>query len=162
MTYDITINKMQQFCYLHKNNHLNLLTYFACSSCILKLFTKQWLFDEKDNHKSSIFFKYSKHNQFLPDVKPFTLNSASKSLLICFFFQKRVPVFYLKIGFPLRTRDSYFTILVVVFMNHILAEKSYFRNHTERELDTRLWCHNLQISTKLFGNVILLKILLSI
>ena len=136
------------------------MTYFACSSWILKLFTKQWLFDEKDNHKSSIFLNTVTITSF------FLMSNRSLSTLLqnhclCFFFQKRVPVFYLKIGFLFRTRDSYFTILVVVFMNHILAEKSYFRNHTEHELDTRLWCHNLQISTKLFSSVILLKILLS-
>ena len=30
------------------------------------------------------------------------------------------------------TRDSYFTILVEVFMNHILAENAQFTNHIER------------------------------
>ena len=34
-------------------------------------------------------------------------------------------------GFDLMTRDSYFTILVEVFMNHILAENTYFMNHVE-------------------------------
>ena len=34
-------------------------------------------------------------------------------------------------GFDLMTHDSYFTILVEVFTNHILAEKTYFTNHTE-------------------------------
>ena len=35
-------------------------------------------------------------------------------------------------GFDLTTRDSYFMILVEVFMNHILAENTYFTNHIER------------------------------
>ena len=29
------------------------------------------------------------------------------------------------------TRDSYFTILVKVFMSHIFPENTYFINHTE-------------------------------
>ena len=29
------------------------------------------------------------------------------------------------------TQDSYFTILVEVFTNHVLAENPYFTNHTE-------------------------------
>ena len=29
------------------------------------------------------------------------------------------------------THDSYFTILVEVFMNHMLAESTYFTNHIE-------------------------------
>ena len=31
--------------------------------------------------------------------------------------------------FDLRTRDSYFTILVDVFTNHILVENTYFTKH---------------------------------
>ena len=34
-------------------------------------------------------------------------------------------------GFDLTTRDSYFTILVKVLTNHILAENTYFTNHIE-------------------------------
>ena len=46
-------------------------------------------------------------------------------------------------GFDLTTRDSYFTILVEVFTNHVSAENTYFTNYTE------------QIKkNKLFGNVI--------
>ena len=33
--------------------------------------------------------------------------------------------------FDLTTHDSYFTILVDVFMDHILAENMYFTNHIE-------------------------------
>ena len=35
-------------------------------------------------------------------------------------------------GFDLTTRDSYFTILVEFFTDHILAENTYFTNHVER------------------------------
>ena len=34
-------------------------------------------------------------------------------------------------GFDLTTCDSYFTILVEVFMNRILAENTCFMNHVE-------------------------------
>ena len=34
--------------------------------------------------------------------------------------------------FNLTTHDSYVTILVEVFTNHILAESTYFTNHTEQ------------------------------
>ena len=34
-------------------------------------------------------------------------------------------------GFNLATCDLYFTIQVEVFMNHILAENTYFTNHIE-------------------------------
>ena len=34
-------------------------------------------------------------------------------------------------GFDAKTRDSYFTILVEVFTNHIVAENTYFTNHIE-------------------------------
>ena len=34
-------------------------------------------------------------------------------------------------GFDLMTTDSYFTILVGVIMNNILAENIYFMNHIE-------------------------------
>ena len=34
-------------------------------------------------------------------------------------------------GFDAKTRDSYFTILVEVFTNHIAAENTYFTNHIE-------------------------------
>ena len=34
-------------------------------------------------------------------------------------------------GFDLTTHNLYFTILVEVFMSHILAEKTYFTNHIE-------------------------------
>ena len=34
-------------------------------------------------------------------------------------------------GFDLMTRDLVFTILVEVFMNHILAKNTYFTNHIE-------------------------------
>ena len=34
-------------------------------------------------------------------------------------------------GFDLTARDSYFTVLVDIFMKHILAEKTYFTNQTE-------------------------------
>ena len=34
-------------------------------------------------------------------------------------------------GFDLMTCDSYFTILVEVFMNRILAENTCFMNHVE-------------------------------
>ena len=49
-----------------------------------------------------------------------------------------VPKFFLpgftssSTGFDLTTHDSYFTILVEVFMNHILAENTYFTNDVER------------------------------
>ena len=33
--------------------------------------------------------------------------------------------------FDLTTRDSYFTILVEVFTNHMLAESTYFTNHID-------------------------------
>ena len=36
-----------------------------------------------------------------------------------------------KTGSDLTTRDSYFTILVEVFTNHISAELTYFTNHIE-------------------------------
>ena len=36
-----------------------------------------------------------------------------------------------KSGLDLTTRDSYFTILIEVFMNHILAKNTYFMNHIE-------------------------------
>ena len=35
-------------------------------------------------------------------------------------------------GFGLTIHDLYFTVLVEVFLNHILAEDTYFMNHTER------------------------------
>ena len=35
-------------------------------------------------------------------------------------------------GFDLMTTDSYFTILVGVIMNNILAENVYFMNHIEQ------------------------------
>ena len=34
-------------------------------------------------------------------------------------------------GFDLMTCDSYFTILIEVFPNHILVENTYFTNHIE-------------------------------
>ena len=34
-------------------------------------------------------------------------------------------------GFDLTTRDSYFTILVEVIMNHILTKNTHFMNHVE-------------------------------
>ena len=34
-------------------------------------------------------------------------------------------------GFDLTTRDSYFTIIVEVFTNHILAGNIYFTNHIQ-------------------------------
>ena len=34
-------------------------------------------------------------------------------------------------GFDLTTRDLYFSILVEVFTNHILAENTYFTNRVE-------------------------------
>ena len=40
-------------------------------------------------------------------------------------------------GFDLTIRDSYFTILIVVFTKHILAENAYSTNHlggTERKI----------------------------
>ena len=41
-------------------------------------------------------------------------------------------IFFIHIsGFDLTTRDSYFTILVEVFTNHILVENTYFTNHIE-------------------------------
>ena len=33
--------------------------------------------------------------------------------------------------FDLTTFDLYFTILIGIFMTHILAENTYFTNHTE-------------------------------
>ena len=33
--------------------------------------------------------------------------------------------------FELTTFDLYFTILIGIFMTHILAENTYFKNHTE-------------------------------
>ena len=56
------------------------------------------------------------------------------------------------------THDSYFMILVEVFLNHILAENTHF---TKSEQNTRLWSSNLQISTESFSNVIILKTFLS-
>ena len=44
-------------------------------------------------------------------------------------FQKKALI--LLTGFDLTTRDSYFTILVEVFTNHISAENRYFTNHIE-------------------------------
>ena len=38
----------------------------------------------------------------------------------------------LKTGFNVTTHDSYFTIVVKIFANHILAEKTYFANHVEQ------------------------------
>ena len=34
-------------------------------------------------------------------------------------------------GLDLTTRDSYFTILVEVLTNHVLAKNTYFTNHIE-------------------------------
>ena len=52
-------------------------------------------------------------------------------------FQNFVSFFFFSItgvttGFHLMTHDSYFTILIEVFMNHISAENSNFRYHIER------------------------------
>ena len=41
------------------------------------------------------------------------------------------PMFLNNSGFHLTIRHSYFTILVEVFKNHILAQNTYFTNHTE-------------------------------
>ena len=41
-------------------------------------------------------------------------------------------------GFDLTARDSYFTILVEVFANHILVENAYFTHH-RRWINTRFW-----------------------
>ena len=49
-----------------------------------------------------------------------------------------------------------FAILVEVFMNHILPENTYFTNHIVGTKH-RLWSYNLQISTKLFSIVTILK-----
>ena len=46
-----------------------------------------------------------------------------------FYKRKVYPVFGGSAGSDLTTCDSYFTILVEVFTNHILAVKSYFMNH---------------------------------
>ena len=65
-------------------------------------------------------------------------------------------------GFDLAARDSYFTILVEVFTNHILVENTYFTNHIEwtEHTITALQVF-LQVCTKLFSNVIILKTFLS-
>ena len=49
-----------------------------------------------------------------------------ESKILCFWF-----VVVCVAGFDLRTRDLYFTILVEVFTNHVLAENTYFANHIE-------------------------------
>ena len=72
-------------------------------------------------------------------------------------------IFFIHIsGFDLTTRDSYFTILVEVFTNHILVENTYFTNHIEwtEHTITALQVF-LQVCTKLFSNVIILKTFLS-
>ena len=60
-------------------------------------------------------------------------------------------------GFDLTTRDSYFSILVEVFTH----QKTHISLIMSSEENTRLWPRNLQISTKLSGNVIASKALLS-
>ena len=46
------------------------------------------------------------------------------------------------------THDSYFTILVEVFRNHISAENTFYKSYKmDRTQDL-----NLQLGTKLFGN----------
>ena len=61
-------------------------------------------------------------------------------------------------GVDLTTPHSYFTILVEVFTSHILAKNTYFMNHIEW---TKHKIMKLQISTKLIGSFIILKIFLS-
>ena len=74
-----------------------------------------------------------------------------------------VAIFFIYIsGFDLTTRDSYFTILVEVFTNHILVENTYFTNPIEwTEHTITVLQVFLQVCTKLFSNVIMLKTFLS-
>ena len=66
----------------------------------------------------------------------------------------------IRTGFDLTTRDSYITILVEVFTNHILAEKIYFKNHIEWT-EHKIMVVNRQVSAKLFDNEIISKTFLS-
>ena len=66
----------------------------------------------------------------------------------------------IRTGFDLTTRDSYFTILVEVFTDHILAEKIYFKNHIEWT-EHKIMVVNRQVSAKLFDNEIISKTFLS-
>ena len=64
--------------------------------------------------------------------KPFhhSINFKSYDVMMSISIQGRVycliEVLYHKSGFDLTTRDSYITILVKVFTNHILAKNVYF------------------------------------
>ena len=58
----------------------------------------------------------------------------------------------------LAIRDSYFRILVEVYTDHTWTRVSRIM---QSEQSTRLWSLNLQLSTKLFGSVILAKTLYS-
>ena len=62
--------------------------------------------------------------------------------------------------FDLATRDSYFTILVEVFTNHILAENRYFMNYIE-STENKTIVLKPQTSTKLLDNLIILTTFLS-
>ena len=63
-------------------------------------------------------------------------------------------------GFDLMTRDSYFMILVEVFMNHILAENTYFMNHIE-STEHKIMFLKPTSKYKLFSNIVILKTFLS-
>ena len=52
----------------------------------------------------------------------------------------------------------YFTILVKVFTNHILAKTTYF-TIIQSEQNTRVWYLNLQRSNELFSTAIISKTL---
>ena len=62
-------------------------------------------------------------------------------------------------GIDLTTCDSYLTILVEVFTNHISFENSYFTDHIE-STEHEIMVLNLQISTKIFCSVMTVEIFL--
>ena len=69
--------------------------------------------------------------------KPFhhSINFKSYDVMMSVSIQGRVycliEVLYHKSGFDLTTRDSYITILIKIFTNHILAKSAYFTNRIE-------------------------------
>ena len=79
------------------------------------------------------------------------LNLTIKELRL--FLKKNV------VGFDLTTHYSYFTNPIKVFINQIIPENAYFMS-LKSEPNTRYannYAHNMQISAKLFDNVITLK-----
>ena len=62
--------------------------------------------------------------------------------------------------FNLTTHDSYVTILVEVFMNHILAESTYFTNHIEQG-EHSIMVLKLSNKYQIIWHVIILEIFLS-